>query len=315
VNNIAVLVLGMHRSGTSALAGALSCLGVGMGEHFIDASPDNPMGYWEHADVVEAHERLLLELGSGWDDLRPLPAGWLESKAAVQALARLQHIVERDFRDSEVWAVKDPRISRLLPLWRSLLARLGTEVRMLHMLRSPAEVMRSLQARDQMTAEQAGLLWARYVIESERESRAAPRAVVRYEDLLSNPVSTLDGAAAALAIHWPTAPADAAGPLRQFLRADLRHHHVGASDAGASIGLVGSIHRDFSSLGKMTDESAKFDSHARDLDGHLEKALPWLQGQAVALNRARRALSASEHRLSITDAALTCKAPRRHWPR
>src|ERR1700690_93442 len=72
----ALVVLGMHRSGTSALTGMLHHLGVALGSRLMAASPDNPRGYWEHSDIVATHERLMAALGWGWDDIRSLPAGF-----------------------------------------------------------------------------------------------------------------------------------------------------------------------------------------------------------------------------------------------
>ena len=66
----ALFVLGMHRSGTSALTGLLHRLGVVLGEHLLPASEDNPRGYWENADIVAVHERLMASLGWTWDDIR-----------------------------------------------------------------------------------------------------------------------------------------------------------------------------------------------------------------------------------------------------
>src|SRR5580700_7972119 len=72
----ALVVLGMHRSGTSALAGMLHHLGVALGNRLMPATSDNPRGYWEHAEIVAANERLLASLGWGWDDIRSLPTGF-----------------------------------------------------------------------------------------------------------------------------------------------------------------------------------------------------------------------------------------------
>src|SRR5689334_11506011 len=65
----AIIVLGMHRSGTSALAGTLHHLGVELGEHLMSASPDNQRGYWEHRDIVAVNHQLMAELGAAWDDI------------------------------------------------------------------------------------------------------------------------------------------------------------------------------------------------------------------------------------------------------
>ena len=116
VSPVALLVLGMHRSGTSAFTRVLNLHGVALGENLMPAGPDNPSGFWEHADVVAVHERLLAALERTWDDPRPLPDNWLASAAAQTAFDALVAIVQRDFAGVSLWAVKDPRLCRLLPL-------------------------------------------------------------------------------------------------------------------------------------------------------------------------------------------------------
>ena len=74
-NSRALLILGMHRSGTSAVTGALALRGVYLGQDLMPPGPDNPRGFWEHAGVVAIHERLLEALDRRWDDLRAMPAG------------------------------------------------------------------------------------------------------------------------------------------------------------------------------------------------------------------------------------------------
>src|ERR1700721_285115 len=93
----AILVLGMHRSGTSALTGMLHHLGVALGERLMPATGDNPRGYWEHTDIVDVHQKILVALGSSWDDIRPLPAGFEHSPAAVEGRHEMAAILRRDF--------------------------------------------------------------------------------------------------------------------------------------------------------------------------------------------------------------------------
>ena len=79
----AILVLGMHRSGTSAITRVLNLLGVELGAHLMPAAAgNNEGGFWEHMRVVEIHEALLHALGRSWHDLRPLPSEWMRSEAA-----------------------------------------------------------------------------------------------------------------------------------------------------------------------------------------------------------------------------------------
>lgn len=84
-DSTALVVLGMHRSGTSALTRLLHTAGADAGGRLLGASAGNELGHWEDAFVVETNERLLAALGRRWDDVRPLPAGWLQDESAVAA--------------------------------------------------------------------------------------------------------------------------------------------------------------------------------------------------------------------------------------
>src|SRR6185312_15331109 len=111
----AILVLGMHRSGTSALTGMLRCLGVALGHDLMPATADNPRGYWEHAGIVAIHQQAMGAHGMAWDDIRAMPPELAHDRGMAD---RIAEILSAEFAGSPLWAVKDPRLSRLLPLWR-----------------------------------------------------------------------------------------------------------------------------------------------------------------------------------------------------
>lgn len=231
-DSFGILVAGMHRSGTSATAGALHCLGVSLGEQLMPGAADNPKGYFEHEAVVAAHDALLRSLGSWWSDPRPLPEGWLAQPAARRAEEALVAIVRRDFGDQSLWAVKDPRACRLLPLWRRCLERLDSAAGVLHVVRAPAEVATSLRARDGFGLPLGELLWLRHVLEAVRDSRGLPRAVVLYDDLLANPVQAMSRALEALGITAMLPSGAGPDALDGFVEEGFRHH--GSDAAGAA---------------------------------------------------------------------------------
>jgi len=70
-----LIVLGMHRSGTSALAGAAHRLGVAVGSDILEAQDDNVRGYYEQRAILDLHERLLAAWSTSWDDLAPPTLG------------------------------------------------------------------------------------------------------------------------------------------------------------------------------------------------------------------------------------------------
>ena len=182
-----LLVLGMHRSGTSALAGVLQKLGVELGEELLPPTRDNPKGYFENAHVVAAHEALFSAMHRGWQDPRPLPEGWRNTLAADQAQQSLVECVRSMFAGGNTAiSVKDPRTSRVVPLWRDVARAVGAEVGAMLMLRHPVEVAASLRRRDGLSSARSHLLWITYVLDAERGSRGTRRAFVSYEALLAD---------------------------------------------------------------------------------------------------------------------------------
>lgn len=225
----AILVLGMHRSGTSAVAGALRLAGVELGRELMPAGPDNPTGFWEHAGVVAVHERLLHALGREWHDPRPLPAGWEGSPAARAAGDELEAVLRAEFDGVPVWAVKDPRACRLLPVWETVLRRLGVQGRALFVARAPAEVAASLAARNAWPPGLARLLWMRYLAEAESASRTMPRDVLPYPELLRDPVGALRAVLSRLDVAFaPDARMQEA--IAGFVAPSARHHRAGSGD-------------------------------------------------------------------------------------
>lgn len=231
----AIVVLGAPRSGTSALTGALNILGVSVGEQLLGASDANPRGYWEHRHIMTIHDRLLRRLDRSWSDARPLPDRWLETRAAAQAARRIGDILRSDFAGKEVWAIKDPRLCRLLPLWRTILRDTGVAARYILVVRDPAEVIASQRRGFPFSQRYAELLWLRYILEAEAETRVGPRAIVHYRDLLavaSERMRMFRRVAGDLAIEWPVSFDRAEGLLAEFLSSELRHERVGIADHG-----------------------------------------------------------------------------------
>lgn len=222
-----LFVLGMHRSGTSATAGALQRLGFDLGEQLIEAAPDNPKGYFEHAAAVAANEALLDALDRSWDDVRALQGDWVRSDAARAVVPAIGAVLD-GFDGRSRWALKDPRLCRTLPLWLEAATGRGLETRCLLVLRHPVEVAASLRARDGMGEEAAAILWLRYVLESLHASAARPRALLTYDALMRDPQAALGDVCARLG--FDVGDAD----VRAFVDARDRHHRVEATGSDAS---------------------------------------------------------------------------------
>lgn len=256
----AIVVLGMHRSGTSALTRLVNLLGVELGPRLMKAKEgNNETGFWEHQAVVDAHEDLLAQLGMAWDDVRALPPGYERRPDIADFAGRLETIVREDFADAPLWAVKDPRMCRTLALWGPVLERAGAEPLYLLLLRNPLEIARSLKRRDGLSEGQGLLLWLRHMLEAERATRGAARVFVRYDDLLADWRATVGAIGKTLGLDWPKAPDAVAGEVEAFLSPGLRHHAVddAAFTEDETVGaLVRAVYGALSSLRTADDAKA-----------------------------------------------------------
>jgi len=234
--HVALLVIGMHRSGTSATTGAIQRLGVPLGPKLYRGHKGiNAKGYFEHADIADTNDEILLNLGSSWDDICLHAPDWSTSEIIEHRKARLQRFVERDFGTDSLWALKDPRIARLLPLWKTVLKDCGVTPVYLFSLRAPGNVSRSLEKRDGFSRDKSMLLWILHYLEAERESRGQPRTFVDYDVFLEDPISELKRVEDRLGIAFPLKPNDHKDLLNDFLSKDLRSHKSKAIESNSEI--------------------------------------------------------------------------------
>ena len=213
----------MHRSGTSAVAGALNLCGFELGSNLMKPASDNPKGFWEHAGVVEIHERLLDALDRSWNDPRQMPDRWWLQHAATQAARSLEELLRSEFSGVPFWAIKDPRMCRLLPLWIPLLERMDVRMHALFVLRHPAEVSASVRARNDWPEGLSRLLWIQHLIEAEEGTRGVPRAVLAYDSLLESPATAMEEVLQRLGVVPPLFSDNQRGELARFVSSSDRH--------------------------------------------------------------------------------------------
>jgi hypothetical protein len=168
MTSLAVLVLGMHRSGTSLATEILRELGLWLGpeQGLIGASDGNPRGHFELLAGVEFDNEVLRLAGGSWDGPPVM--------SSIDALATtMRPAVDLWFEGRAPLAFKDPRLCLTLPVWMPALA--GYDVRIVHLFRDPQAVARSLVTRNEasdiptsrfakgdMTAADALALWGEY---------------------------------------------------------------------------------------------------------------------------------------------------------
>ena len=223
-----VCVTGMHRSGTSLAARALELLGVSLGspEGLLPPGSDNPAGYFENKAIQELDDELLAHLGGAWDQPPVLDPGWELDPGLDPFRERAGVVLERDFgtdadRSEGPIGFKDPRVSLLLPFWRTVTPVVATVV----LVRDPREVAASLAARNELGPPEAAVLWLRYLLAATAGDPA--HLLVLHRDFLDDLDPTLDRIVDHLGLPEPTAAVRRA--IREHIDPGLDHHRSRAA--------------------------------------------------------------------------------------
>jgi hypothetical protein len=222
-NSRAVLLLGMHRSGTSAIARGLGALSVYLGNDFLDAQPENPTGYWEDKGIVALNERLLGALGLRWDDTSAIDRAAFEGRR-VRALRRdAIRYLNRTFTSTPLWGFKDPRTIRVLPFWQRTLRDCKVEDSYVVAIRNPRSVAASLFARQAMDADAAYRLWLAHMVPFFSDVIGKRFVVVDYDLLMRDPGAQLARIGYRLGVPFDAGSGEIDGFVSGFLDANLRH--------------------------------------------------------------------------------------------
>lgn len=183
-----LIVLGMHRSGTSVLARLLNLMGAYFGPEGMStgANQENPRGFWERRDVRELNDMVLHSAGCDWNRVAALDLGAVPADVAADFRKRAADILLR-MDAYRPWMLKEPRLMLLLPLWRELLQAPVC----IQIFRNPVEVASSLQTRNRIPMEVGLALWEFYVRRGVAASEGLPRITVSHRQLVSEPSATV----------------------------------------------------------------------------------------------------------------------------
>ncbi|WP_213939881.1 glycosyltransferase [Pseudomonas sp. dw_612] len=217
-----IIVLGMHRSGTSALTRALSTMGIGLGDTLHPAGVDNPTGFWEDRDVISINNKLLSRLGSAYDRVGVLDVDLSDDPIVEVIYQEAKTLIVEKTAGILMWGMKDPRIPRLLPFWQKLLTELEFDISYVIALRNPLNVANSLAHRNQFASLKSYLLWLEHMLQAVSYTTSEKRLVVGYDNLLSNPRQEILRISAALELPEPIED-EISTYINEFLDPGLRH--------------------------------------------------------------------------------------------
>lgn len=312
-----VLVLGMHRSGTSAFSRLFNLAGAALPSRMVEASAGNDLGHWEPLDVVRLDDRTLHLLQRSWFDWRRLdwdigPPGLAEG---------FQHefldIIERQFGDHDLFVVKEPRLCRFAEKIIPALVSRGVEPHVVLPVRHPIEVCGSLEARNQMSYADASLLWLRYNLEAERATRGLPRAIVHYGRLLTDWRTEFERLTQSAAITWRLQPDEFAAEADTFLSPSHRHHRAMNGEIRESVWTTGWVARTYDALDELArDPDSPSGMAALDeVERELSNADPFLEEYYSRMSsRARRAAEPKKPKKQARTVDMWVRNKLSRWP-
>lgn len=185
-NKSVVIVLGMHRSGTSALTKALQVIGVSLSENLMPEGEFNPKGHWEDIDVVSINDKLLAHYGNVWFSATQ-PEINLDDQYVQLLLGEAVNMVQQRVEEFDLWGFKDPRTSRLLMFWQEVFKRAGVQAKYVYALRNPLDIARSLARRDGINHRQGYLLWLWHTLPNLSLLKSENVSWVGFNELLTQP--------------------------------------------------------------------------------------------------------------------------------
>ena len=188
-NRIILFVVGMHRSGTSAITAALSACGASTGDNVIPAQEGvNDEGFWENRRVVELNEAILKKSGMEWYLLN------VDEEVATDSndFELATQIITDGFGNGQIEVVKDPRFCITLPFWLGVCRKAGVDIKVCVIERDWHEIAQSLHRRDDFPLNYSYELAKLYDGMIKRNlSEIEDKVTVTYDDLLENPDETI----------------------------------------------------------------------------------------------------------------------------
>ena len=267
----AYLVLGMHRSGTSALTQLLALAGANLPRNVMAGDEHNSKGYFEPWKIAILNDGRLRAAGAAWDDVFAFPFKPLPRTAERTWLNRAATLFAEEYGVTTFPLLKDPRVTLLMPFWREVLADLDVTARCVIPVRHPLAVVGSLSRRNGFAPQKSALLWSAYMLAAEAYTRDLPRAFVGYDALLADWRAEVARIETAHGAVLPNLTERAGKAIDRFLTPDLRHNagDNGLGELGWAGELTGRVLAWFEAAanGEAPDPTA-LDVATRDLARH-----------------------------------------------
>ncbi len=226
-----IMVLGMARSGTSAIARGLKAIGVDLGQKLHKPDQRNPKGFWEDNDVnYKVNRGILRSLNYPWVCTQLEEHMRLQDNHLLNIMKRYAvNLVHDRLNGLACWGFKDTNNAVLLPFWQSVLQEAGVDDGYVIAIRNPLGCAYSNIKHSNLDLEAGLLAWLKNVILAVEGTHQRTRVVVSYDLLLNDPVSALHHLADGLKINIADEN-EVAEYASQFVDHKLHHHAYNEAD-------------------------------------------------------------------------------------
>ena len=176
-----IVVLGMHRSGTSLISNYLKNKGINFGCNLLPAARDNPSGFFEDIDIAQFNESVLYVLNLPYNSIRNFP--FFHNETVIQYGSEL---LKEKLINTNLFSFKDPRTARLINLWERIFNKLDCNFKFVFIFRNPISVAKSLYARNSIPFIKSYYMYLQHYIQALHYTKDKEKYFEDYEKLLKN---------------------------------------------------------------------------------------------------------------------------------
>ncbi|HVE44545.1 MAG TPA: hypothetical protein VNC84_05365 [Gammaproteobacteria bacterium] len=264
-NKNIVVVLGMARSGTSAIASGVNAIGVNFGKHLEKPNALwNPKGFWEDLDIVfKINRGVLYALRQDWFEVHQFEESWQQHESLANLKKSAKDILIDRFTDTDYFGFKDPRTAMTLPFWQDIFSQLALNESYVISLRNPLASAYSYQRVSGADLEVGLLMWIMHLMPAITHTHGKKRLMVNYDTLLAKPREEL------MRIKQKLALPDFASHhidhyVEGFLDKKLQHFEYGLADlkSHAAAAIVPICYQMYDLFLKLARDDIAFESDA-----------------------------------------------------
>jgi len=224
-----VVVLGMHRSGTSAITKGLELFGIDLGNNLMAPQKDNPKGFFEDKQLVEINDRIFEKAYSHWSSIQFLEPKFLSGPELSEERMAAANWLNMKVAGGNPVGLKDPRLCRMLSFWEPLFTERRLHVGYIFSHRDPTQVGASLQKRNGFGLSYGVDLWAAYAADALLHIQGKSWIAVGFHQLLEEPRRELARIADFLETPWNPASEAVKEYEKEYLDTALWHHRTAKS--------------------------------------------------------------------------------------